>query len=83
MYGVVQNASDIPIRDAQVSVDGTPFYAKTSSSGLFDLKLLDIPVGQELILTLTHQNYEDKQVVIKLHDYRIQKGLIVLNPISP
>ena len=46
--GTVKDAADRPIRDVEVSVDGTPYFAKTINDGSFEIPIPDYHFGDRI-----------------------------------
>jgi len=78
--GTVKDAADRPIRDVEVSVDGTPYFAKTINDGSFEIPIPNYHFGDRITLVTSHPAYEDKakQFEIESGENNIE---FVLNPI--
>ncbi len=78
--GTVKDAADRPIRDVEVSVDGTPYFAKTINDGSFEIPIPDYHFGDRITLITSNPAYEDKakQFEIESGENNIE---FVLNPI--
>jgi hypothetical protein len=79
--GTVKDAADRPIRDVDISVDGTPYAAKTTNEGYFEIPLPDYHFGDRITVVTSHQSYEDKQKVFDIQSGEINKIEFVLNPL--
>jgi hypothetical protein len=79
--GTVKDAGDRPIRDVDISVDGTPYAAKTTNEGYFEIPLPDYHFGDRITVVTSHPSYEDKQKVFDIQSGEINKIEFVLNPL--
>ena len=81
LTGTVKDAADRPIRDVEVSVDGTPYAAKTSNDGSFDIPIPGYHFGDRISLVTSHPLYEDKSKELKIESGEIANIEFVLNPV--
>lgn len=79
--GTVKDAADRPIRDVEVVVDGTPYFAKTINDGSFDIPLPGYHFGDRITLVTSHPSYEDKSKQFEIESGEINKIEFVLNPL--
>ena len=80
--GLVKTAADIPIRGAEVTVDGTRYYALSISDGSYNLRLEEYTLGDEINITTTHKDFEDKTFLLRIQSPNMQEKNIYLNPIT-
>jgi hypothetical protein len=81
LTGTVKDAADRPIRNVEVSVDGTPYAAKTSNDGSFDIPIPGYHFGDRISLVTSHPLYEDKSKELKIESGEIANIEFVLNPV--
>ncbi len=79
--GRVKTAAEIPISDAEISVDGTRFYTRSITDGTYNLELENYAKGVEITLTTSHQSFEDKTTAIKISAREMYLDF-VLNPVA-
>ncbi|HRO47937.1 toll/interleukin-1 receptor domain-containing protein [Agriterribacter sp.] len=79
--GQVKTAAEIPITGVEVNADGTRFYATTITNGTYDLRLENYTVGDEVTLTTSNKDFEDKTIAVKISS-REMKVDFVLNPVT-
>jgi hypothetical protein len=79
--GTIKDAADRPIKDVDVTVDGTPYSAKTINDGSFEIPIPGYHFGDRITLVTSHPAYEDKtkELVIESGENNIE---FVLNPLS-
>ena len=80
--GVVKDAAERPIKDVEITVDGTPFFARSINDGSFFIQIADYHFGDRITLVTSHPKYEDK-----IKEFNIESGEItgiefVLNPLK-
>jgi len=80
--GQVTDADDRPIKDVEVLVDGSRFYAKTVNNGTYSLRLADYTIGDEISLVTSHKDYKDKMRVIKIDKAQMAGVDFVLQPLN-
>jgi hypothetical protein len=80
--GRVKTAAEMPIKDVEVNVDGTRYYAKTATDGTYTLRLQEYTIGDEISITTSNENYEDKTLPLKLLTPEMKDQDIFLNPIA-
>lgn len=79
--GTVKDAADRPIRDVEVVVDGTPYFARTINDGSFDIPIPGYHFGDRITLVTSHPLYEDKVKKFEIESGEINKIEFVLNPL--
>jgi len=80
--GTIKDAADRPIKDVDVTVDGTPYAAKSINDGSFEIPIPGYHFGDRITLITSHPAYEDKA-----KEFEIESGEnnieFVLNPLPP
>jgi len=79
--GKVKTAAEIPIKGVEIDVDGTRYYAVSITDGSYNLRLEEYTLGDEITLTTSHKNYEDKTISLFINSPEIKQD-IFLNPVS-
>lgn len=79
--GIVKDAAERPIKDVQVVVDGTPYFANTINDGTFQIPLPGYHFGDRISLVTSHPDYEDKVKQFDIESGAIDKIQFVLNPV--
>ncbi|RYF89797.1 MAG: toll/interleukin-1 receptor domain-containing protein [Chitinophagaceae bacterium] len=80
--GKIKTAAEMPIRGVEISADGTRYYAMSITDGSYNLRLEEYTLGDEISLTTSHKDYEDKTVMLRIQSPTIQNQDIFLNPIT-
>lgn len=82
LSGQVTDADDRPIKDVEVVVDGSRFFARTVNNGTFSMRLSEFTIGDEITVVTSHKDYKDKSRVVKID--RAQKTDVdfVLQPLQ-
>ncbi len=80
--GRVKTAAEIPINHVEINVDGTRFFTFSLTDGSYNLRLEEYTLGDEITLTSSHQDYEDKTISLLINSPEIKNQDIFLNPIS-
>lgn len=80
--GRVKTAAEVPIKGVEISVDGTRYYTKSITDGSYKLRLEEYTLGDEISLTTSHKDFEDKTVSVRINSPDIQNQDIFLNPVS-
>jgi len=80
--GTVKDAADRPIKDVEVVVDGTPYFAKTINDGSFHIPIPGYHFGDRITLVTSHPGYEDKVKEFDIESGEIDKIEFVLNPLT-
>lgn len=80
--GRIKNAGEVPIRNVEINVDGTKFFAMSITDGTYSLQLEDYAVGDMVTITTSHKDYEDKTVSLRLSSPTIENIDFVLNPVA-
>ena len=71
----------MPVKGVEVNADGTRFFATTITNGTYNLTLENYTVGDEVTLTTSNKDFEDKTIAVKIND-REMKVDFVLNPVT-
>ncbi len=80
--GKVKTAAEYPIRGVEVNVDGTRYYAVTSTDGSYNLRLEEYTLGDEVTITASHRDFEDKIFPLRIQSPNMQGQDIFLNPLT-
>lgn len=80
--GIVKDAAERPIKDVQVVVDGTPYFANTINDGSFEIPIPGYHFGDRITLVTSHPAYEDKSKQFEIESESIDKIEFVLNPVT-
>ncbi len=80
--GKIKTAAEVPIRGVEISADGTRYYAISITDGTYNLRLEEYTLGDEISLTTSHKEYEDKTISLRIQSPNIQNQDIFLNPIA-
>lgn len=79
--GQVKTAAEIPVKGVEINADGTRFFTTTITNGTYNLTLENYTVGDEVTLTTSNKDFEDKTIAVKISD-REMKVDFVLNPVT-
>lgn len=80
--GRIKTAAEVPIKGVEISVDGTRYYTKSITDGSYKLRLEEYTLGDEISLTTSHRDFEDKTISVRINSPEIQNQDIFLNPVS-
>lgn len=80
--GKIKTAAELPIKGVEVSADGTRYYAISITDGTYNLRLEEYTLGDEISLTTSHKDFEDKTIALRIQSPSIQNQDIFLNPIA-
>lgn len=80
--GKVKTAAEMPIRGVEISVDGTRYFSKSITDGTYNLRLEEYTLGDEISITTSHKNYEDKTMSLIIRSPEMKDQDIFLNPVS-
>jgi len=80
--GKIKTAAEIPIKGVEVNADGTRYYAISITDGSYNLRLEEYTLGDEIILTTSHKNFEDKTISLLINAPTIKNQDIFLNPVA-
>jgi hypothetical protein len=80
--GKVKTAAEMPIRGVEISVDGTRYYSKSITDGSYNLRLEEYTLGDEISITTSHMDYEDKTFSLIINSPDMKNQDIFLNPVS-
>ncbi len=78
--GKVKTAAEMPIKGVEVNVEGTKYYAISLTDGSYSLRLEEYTLGDEVTITTSHENFEDKTFALKINSPDIKNQDIFLNP---
>lgn len=79
--GQVKTAAEIPITGVEVNADGTRFFATTITNGTYNLTLENYTIGDEVTLTTSNKDFEDKTIAVKISNKEMKVDF-VLNPVT-
>lgn len=80
--GKIKTAAEMPISEVEIDVDGTKYFAKSITDGTYSLRLEEYTLGDEITLTTSHKDFEDKTVSLTINSPEIINQDIFLNPIK-
>ena len=80
--GQVKRANETPISDVEINVDGTRYVAYSISNGTYQLRLEEYTLGDEISITTSHGNFEDKTRSLKINSPEIKEVDFVLQPVN-
>lgn len=80
--GRVKTAAEIPIKGVEIDVDGTRYYAISITDGSYNLRLEEYTLGDEISITTSHKDFEDKTISLRINAPEINNLDIFLNPVS-
>ncbi|MBX2921555.1 MAG: TIR domain-containing protein [Chitinophagaceae bacterium] len=80
--GKIKTAGEMPLRDVEINVDGTKYYAISITDGSYTIVLKDYSPGDEITLTTSHQDYEDKTRSFRINGSEMKDVDFVLNPVK-
>ena len=80
--GKIKTAAELPIKGVEISADGTRYYAISITDGTYNLRLEEYTLGDEINLTTSHKDFEDKTITLRIQASSIQNQDIFLNPIA-
>ena len=80
--GRVKTASEMPIKGVEINVDGTRYFTYSLTDGSYKLRLEEYTLGDEITITTSHKDYEDKTISLNINAPEISNEDIFLNPIS-
>jgi len=78
--GKVKTAAEMPIKGVEIGVDGTRYYAVSITDGSYNLRLEEYTLGDEITITTSHPDYEDKTISLRINSPDITNEDIFLNP---
>jgi hypothetical protein len=81
--GKVKTAAELPIAGVEITVEGTRYYALSQTDGSFDLRLEEYTIGDEIKISTTHKDYQDKTFSVTLSAPEMLKQDIFLSPAAP
>ncbi len=80
--GRIKTAAEMPINGVEVNVDGTKYYAMSTTDGSYNLRLEEYTLGDEITITTSHEEFEDKTFPLKINSPDMKNQDIFLNPVS-
>ncbi len=80
--GKVKTAAEMPIKNVEINVDGTRYYAMSITDGSYSLRLEEYTLGDEITVTTSHKDFEDKTFSLRINAPEIKNEDIFLNPIA-
>ena len=80
--GRIKTAAEVPISGVEIDADGTRYYAVSVTDGSYKLRLEEYTLGDEITLTTSHKDFEDKTIPLRINSPEIKNLDIFLNPIS-
>jgi hypothetical protein len=79
--GQVKTAAEMPVKGVEVNADGTRFFATTITNGTYNLTLENYTIGDEITLTTSNKDFEDKTIAVKINNKEMKVDF-VLNPVT-
>jgi len=79
--GKIKTAAEMPIRGVEIGVDGTRYYAISITDGSYKLRLEEYTLGDEITVTTSHKDYEDKTISLRINSPELKNQDIFLNPV--
>jgi hypothetical protein len=80
--GAIKTAAEMPIRDVEINVDGTKYFTRSITDGTYSLRLDEYTLGDEITITTSHPNFEDKTVSLKIESPTIRSVNFFLQPVN-
>jgi len=72
----------MPIKGVELNVDGTRYFTYSLTDGSYKLRVEEYTLGDEITITTSHKDYEDKTISLKINAPDISNEDIFLNPVS-
>lgn len=79
--GKVKTAAEIPIKGVEINVDGTRYFALSITDGSYKIRLDEYTLGDEITMTTSHKDYEDKTISLRINAPELTNQDIFLNPV--
>ncbi len=79
--GKVKTAAEMPIKGVEINVDGTRYFAISITDGSYKLRLEEYTLGDEISMTTSHNDYEDKTIFLRINSPELTNQDIFLNPV--
>ncbi|MBL7820523.1 MAG: toll/interleukin-1 receptor domain-containing protein [Saprospiraceae bacterium] len=79
--GKVKTAAEFPIRGVEVNVEGTKYFDLSKTDGSYKIRLEKYTLGDDITITTSHKDYEDKSFIMKISAPEILSQDIFLNPV--
>lgn len=80
--GQVKRANETPIKDVEINVDGTRYVTYSITNGTYRLRVDEYTLGDEIMLTTSHPQFEDKTRMLKINAPEIRDIDFVLQPVE-
>ena len=80
--GAVKTAAEMPIREVEINVDGTRYFARSITDGSYSLRLEEYTLGDEITLTTSHGGYEDKTMSLRIDAPNMKNINFFLQPVN-
>lgn len=80
--GQVKRANETPIADVEINVEGTRYVAYSTSNGTYRLRVDEYTLGDEILLTTSHPQFEDKTRLLRINAPEITEFDFVLQPLE-
>ena len=81
--GRIKTAAEMPIKNVEINVDGTRYVDKSKTDGSYKIRLDEYAIGDEISITTSHPQYEDKTISVRIQSPEIINQDIFLQPIQP
>lgn len=79
--GRIKTAAEMPIAGVEINAEGTRYYAVSLTDGSYRLRLEEYTLGDDISLTTSHKNFDDKTISFKIESPEMTGKDIVLNPL--
>lgn len=79
--GRVKTAAEMPIKGVEINVDGTRYFTLSITDGSYKLRLEEYTLGDEISMTTSHKDYEDKTISLRINSPELKNQDIFLNPV--
>lgn len=79
--GRVKTAAEVPLKNIEVSVDGTRYFGQSITDGTYNITLKGYTIGNEITITASGDNYTDKRMPLKINAPEMNNIDFVLEPI--
>lgn len=80
--GQVKRANETPIANVEINVEGTRYVAYSTTNGHYRLRLEEYTLGDEILLTTSHPDFEDKTRLLKIGAPELKEIDFVLQPVT-
>jgi hypothetical protein len=79
--GRIKTAAEVPIAGVEINAEGTRYYAVSLTDGTYRLRLEEYTLGDEISLTTSHKDFDDKTISFKIESPEMTGKDFVLNPL--